>query len=267
MRSTAVLLSVSVVLMSSLACNLAGSPATGTPDLPGTITAQAETLAAPTATPPAEATSASAPEVSVTSNTNCRRGPSTDYDLVFTMYPGSKAQVVGKDTPDNYWIINNPTGGTCWLWGQYAVLTGDTSSVPEFPRPEPVAQATKPPKPTKTSGPTAGPAATATEAPPQAPGGFAQSRTCEGGYGSDGITPIWIEAVVLTWQDSNNETGYTLYKNNGALPTLPANSTSYNITLRYPQGTGGALYDNFALEAFNDAGTSSRPAVDVPRCP
>ena len=31
----------------------------------------------------------------------------------------------------NYWIVNNPDRpGECWLWGQYASVSGDTSSLP-----------------------------------------------------------------------------------------------------------------------------------------
>ena len=253
------------LILTILACNLPGGQSN---DLGGTITAQAETLQAPTSTPTFDGTAAasisltsSVVEVSVTSNTNCRTGPNSAFDLVFTMNPGMTAQVVGKDTPDNYWIINNPTGGTCWLWGQYAVLDGDTNTLPEYPAP---AAPPKPTQPTKTPKPSATPKPEAPKAPSDLAGAY--DRTCEGGT-RDG-TPIWIEDVTLTWHDNaSDETGYRMYKNGSPVPDLPADSTQYHIVLRYNQGTGGALYDNFAVAAFNAVGESSKIAVDVPKCP
>jgi hypothetical protein len=265
-KSPRLIITSALMILAILACNLPGGQNNSQPELAETITAQALTLQSGASGSPAGTPSPSSPEVSVTSPTNCRTGPSTDYDLVFTMNPGATAQVVGKDTPDNYWIINKPTGGTCWLWGQYAVLSGSTGSLPEYPPPP------KPtPKFTKTPKPTHAPTLPPTLAKPNAPSNLsgAYDRTCAGDIRSDG-TPIWVEQITLTWQDNaNNETGYRVYKNGTALPDLPPNSTSFHITLRYPQGTGPsvALWDNIGVEAFNSAGVSERISVDVPRCP
>lgn len=284
-RVTPVVLSILVLLLAS--CNMPVSPRTATPDLAATITAQAFALqsAASSATPPpvpntgASATP-SGTQVSVSSVTNCRTGPGQSYDLVFTANPGPSFQVIGKYTPANYWIINNPAGGACWLWGQYAVVSGDTASLPEYPAPAAPPKASKQPKATNT--PSSAPSATSTSSSgggvikppiltlvvpvaPNAPGNLTQSRTCSGGY--RGSTPIWLEDITLTWQDSINEDGYRVYKNGGAISTLPQGSTSFQIELRYDQGTGGVLFDNFGVEAYNNAGASQRPSVDVPRCP
>ncbi len=162
------------------------------------------------------------------------------------------------------------------MWGQYAVLSGNTGALPDYPPPpQPTAKASKTPKPrhTATPTPTKGfvifPVTVIILQPPAAPTHFAGTRNSRnGGFGSDGITPIWIEAVTLTWQDNaTNETGYRVYKNNALASTIPANSTSYNITMRYNQGTGGPLYTTFGVEAYNAAGASSRPTWDVPNCP
>jgi hypothetical protein len=48
--------------------------------------------------------------------------------------------VVGRDATSNYWYIRNPNqnGGFCWLWGQYATVTGDFAALPVFtPQPTP----------------------------------------------------------------------------------------------------------------------------------
>jgi len=148
MRSKRVLLAVNSLLVAILACNLPGGQGTPTPtptagaDLAATITAQALTLLAPTATaaPPSETPTItptgtpSVPQVSVSSATNCRTGPSTAFDWLYGLDPGKTAEVVGKNTPTGYWIIKYP-GGTCWLWGQYATVTGNTSGLTEYPVP------------------------------------------------------------------------------------------------------------------------------------
>ena len=53
--------------------------------------------------------------------------------LVFQ--PGATAEVVGKDTSSNYWIIQTPTGGTCWLWGAYATVQGNVAALAEMHHP------------------------------------------------------------------------------------------------------------------------------------
>lgn len=273
MKTKRVLIGMNILIVALLACNLQSPPASSSPDLAATITAQAMTISAPASTPvPLGKTSP--PEVSVTSVTNCRTGPSTAYDLVFTMNPGMSAQIVGKNTPANYWIINNPTGGTCWLWGQYAVVTGDTASLPEYPAPPtPTAKATRTPKPTATATQVAGPGFTLIPPiiillAPAAPTNFSGTRTCAGGIATDGFTPIWIEAVTLTWTDNaTNEAGYHIFKGGAQISNLPANSTQFNITMRYNQGTGGALYDTFGVAAYNSRGASSEPTYDIPTCP
>jgi uncharacterized protein YgiM (DUF1202 family) len=162
------LLTALTVTLAILACNAptAQSSPTSASDLEMTITALAATVqsqpgdSVATAVPqdtsqPGESAASTptkeAPMVSVSVNTNCRAGPSTAYDNLGALTVGQSAEVVGKYTPANWWIIQNPSGsGTCWIWGQYASVTGDTSSLPEM---------TPPPPPTPTHEPTAVPQA------------------------------------------------------------------------------------------------------------
>lgn len=83
-------------------------------------------------------------QISVSVPTNCRVGPGEGYRRVGALQVGEFAEVVGRNSTGNYWIIRNPTraGETCWLWGQYASLTGDTSALPVFTPPAPPATAT-----------------------------------------------------------------------------------------------------------------------------
>lgn len=79
--------------------------------------------------------------VTVSVATNCRQGPSTSFTSVYGMPVGQMAKVVAKNTYSGYWIIEIPgkNGQTCWLWGQYATVTGDTASLTNVVTPTSVA--------------------------------------------------------------------------------------------------------------------------------
>ena len=98
---------------------------------------QTALFAAPanTSTPTATATASGTPmpsTLSVSVATNCYTGPNTNYGTVNIIYPGTTVTVVGKDTADNYWIIDVPgyPATTCWLSGRYASVNGDISDLP-----------------------------------------------------------------------------------------------------------------------------------------
>jgi hypothetical protein len=77
------------------------------------------------------------PLISVTVPTNCRIGPGKVYDRVGALLVGEVAEVVGRDLNGNYWYIRNPnnSNGYCWLWGEYATLTGNFAALPVFTPP------------------------------------------------------------------------------------------------------------------------------------
>lgn len=80
------------------------------------------------------------PMVSVSVDTNCRTGPGKIYDWIGALLVGERAEVVGRSVDGQYWVIKNPDqAGTCWLWGNYATVTGQISGL---------AQYTPPPTPT-----------------------------------------------------------------------------------------------------------------------
>ena len=72
------------------------------------------------------------PVVGVSSATNCRTGPGSTYRLVLSFLPGENADVLAKSTVQNFWYIVNPDNPDeyCWLWGEYATVEGDTSTLP-----------------------------------------------------------------------------------------------------------------------------------------
>ena len=73
--------------------------------------------------------------LSVRSMANCRTGPGSAYDRVFSLQPGSNYLVIGRYISGNFWIIANPAGGACWVSGKKAVVSGDISRLPVYPAP------------------------------------------------------------------------------------------------------------------------------------
>lgn len=119
---------------------------------PGNVQPLPPTEAAPPANVPPP--TASIPMASVSVETNCRSGPAKQYDNLGALAVGEKAEIVGKNTAFDYWVIKNPdANGTCWLWGKYAIIEGDTSTLPEMtPPPTPTSL---PPTATETTIPRA----------------------------------------------------------------------------------------------------------------
>ena len=247
MGSKRVPLAICAIILSLLACTI-GQGGQVAEDLPGTITAQALTLQAPSATaglptgtpPPLVTNTPSVPEVRVSSATNCRTGPSTAYDLLWTMQPNLVAEVVGKHTPTGYWIIKYP-GGLCWLWGQYATVSGNITALPEYPQPP-----------------------TPTASKPAAPQNFKASTSCSPAPGPIfGVKNLHVE---LSWTDvATNEEGYKIFRNDDLLFTLSANSTSaeddtqvgglflFLTSMPSPTPFPGVKY---SIRAFNGNGNS-----------
>lgn len=161
-RLYAIIAGISILLLATLACNLqAGNqPVAQTPPEPGNVqlsvvqTLTAVAISNPPQQPiPAFTASASlAPSpgpsptstltlVTVSLDTNCRSGPGKVYDHVGALLAGEQTEVVGWDGVGAYWYVKNPDqpGGFCWLWGQYATVTGDRQSLPLVaPPPTPI---------------------------------------------------------------------------------------------------------------------------------
>ena len=158
---------VAVLLAASLACSLPGAP-TQDPNAMGTMVAQtviagltqnAQVIpntgetATPTLTftpePPTFTPTATlsptpvftatplVPQISVSVPTNCRVGPGKVYDRVGALLVGEVAEVFGRDPTGNYWYIRNPDqpNDFCWLWGEYATLSGNVGVLPMFTPP------------------------------------------------------------------------------------------------------------------------------------
>jgi hypothetical protein len=77
------------------------------------------------------------PLISVSVATNCRVGPGRVYDRVGALLVGEMAEVYGRNDQGTYWYIRNPdsNGGFCWLWGEYATLSGNLGVLPVYTPP------------------------------------------------------------------------------------------------------------------------------------
>ncbi len=260
MKKKNLFLSILLIIVLS-ACNLpsggdnaGNSNSTEAPinDLALTVTAQAlllnqvtntpEFTATPqfTATPEFTATP-SVPQVSVTTNTNCRTGPGVVYDLLGGLNIGQTAEVVGKSSSTGYWIIKLPGSNTiCWLFPQHATVSGNTANLPEYPVP-----------------------ATPTPSLPAAPKDFkVETKICT----INGITLKYEVTIKLTWSDvATNESGYRIYENGAEIVTLDENITQYthNTTIAIVPPPGSPLIYTYTIEAYNSTGKSKQKEVTV----
>ena len=190
--------------------------------------ATAPAVKGPTAGPPTPFASplpptTSAPILTINDPTNCRSGPGTDFQLIMAFNPGTKLILLGKDTADNYWLVQIPeTQNTCWASGEYATASGNFAGLPEVT-------------------PTAGAAGSA----PARPGSLFYNYEC---------ASLTEATITLTWKDTaNNESGYRVYRNGTLVADMPANSTTF--TDHVPRGPGSVF--SYSVEAYNSTGASS----------
>ena len=176
-----------------------------------------------------------APILTINNPTNCRSGPGTNFQLITAFNPGTKLTILGKDTADNYWLVQLPQSqDTCWASGEYATASGNFASLPDVT-------------------PTAGAANGVPTAPVfQNVNGW--TYYCRG-TGQTDITLSWIDRA-------NNETGYRIYRNGNVVAELPANSTSYAETITLLSGQSVS----YQIEAYNSYG-AARSGVATMTCP
>jgi hypothetical protein len=125
--------------------------------VPATITLTATSTLIPTITLTA---TPAIPMVSVSVGTNCREGPGRIYNRVDGLLVGEQAEIVSLAPAGlNYVVIRRPhEPGECWLWLEYATVSGDASRLPiAVIPPTPTLIMTATPTSTSTSTPTLAP--------------------------------------------------------------------------------------------------------------
>lgn len=104
-----------------------------TPRFPSETPTQTLPPGTETVTPEITATFTPGPVIiRVTRPTHCRSGPGKAFEIVGSLLVGMKANVIGHDSTNQYWYIENPYVFTeyCWVWGQYAEFEGNPLLVP-----------------------------------------------------------------------------------------------------------------------------------------
>jgi hypothetical protein len=193
----------------------------------------------PTASPTiALSPTPSVPMVSVSEDTNCRTGPGKVYDYLGALMTGEKAEVVGKNTPSNYWIIKNPDrNGTCWLWGRYATVVGNTANLQEY---------AAPPTPTPSI--------------PSAPSNFTLLQ-------KDNIISVPPQCAgdfTITWKDtSENEGGFNLYKDGVQIASYESSAGTSQLTVSVRISTQDSVPFELGITAFNGTGESARAVISA----
>lgn len=89
-------------------------------------------------------------QISVSVPTNCRTGRGKVYELAGALLVGQTVPVYARDATAMYWYIRNPDAEAdfCWVWAEYATLSGNTFVVPVYtPPPTPLPTFTSTPSP------------------------------------------------------------------------------------------------------------------------
>ncbi|HCR72815.1 MAG TPA: hypothetical protein DIW23_15330 [Anaerolineae bacterium] len=109
-----------------------------------TITPEPISTIDTTLTPALPTNTIEAITITVSRPTNCRIGPGTAYEIAGTLLVDEEATVLGRDPSNRYWYIPNPDPGIdyCWVWGEYATITGNTLVLPVY---TPIATSTSTP--------------------------------------------------------------------------------------------------------------------------
>jgi hypothetical protein len=231
----AILLAALISLLS--ACNAAGSPSKQL-----TVEQQAGTMVAATmnalgaATPfasPAVATATATTQPTLfinAANASCRRGPSPDFQVIATYPAGTTVNLVGRDSVNSYWIVQDPTShDQCWIGVQDATPAGSFDLLPEM-TPQPV-NAAAPGKPSK---------------------GIWN-------YACDNTTLT----TLLGWRATTGTVnGYRIYRQGNQIADLPGTETSYTEKVAFRYGSSM----QYSVAAYNEAGMSPQLTWDF-HCP
>ncbi len=188
----------------------------------------------------------SAPTLTVREATNCRAGPGTNYDILFTYQPGTKLPIVGRYEPGDFWQVKSdksPTG-SCWMWGGSVDVTGNAQEVAN------TAPTVVPTGISKSTTPTSTGPTSATSAPtgPRDLSIVNWEYTCSNG----------TLTFIVNWKSRlTDETGFRIFRNGEQIAELPADSTTFTDTL--PAGQNLEYY----VQVFGPSGTVNSSVMKV----
>lgn len=261
------------------ACNLPTDEDTSGAGLALTITAQVQALETATGTgtptPGAEEAGGLQPldpsnevNLTVSTATNCRKGPGQSFEIVFSLPPGLAARVVGRNSAADYWVIEVPgvDGETCWLWGRYAEVTGDAAAVAEVAAPAaPDSPAADAPEATATFTKTPVPLIVVTQpvlviTKPSAPTlAYWGSQCVDRGGGT------FLNKLNIGWDDNSfNEAGFEAILTRPAGPPSKYTTSGTHLDVETVETAGTVL--TISVTAYNSAGHSAAVTANFAPC-
>ncbi len=118
-------------------------PPTALPS-PTTLPSSPTPAVPPTATlvPPTATLMPSGIQGTAIGNLYCRTGPAPYYPAIDSMTAGDQVSVLARSSEENnYWLVKTPRGNTCWVWGRWLEIHGDTATltIATAPPPPPAA--------------------------------------------------------------------------------------------------------------------------------
>lgn len=196
------------------------------------VATQAAELNPPTSTPPPATATLEAPALYTNQNVKCRTGAGANFQVVTSFPPGTKVDMVGKDSADGAWLVQVPgSPETCWVLAQDASPSGDFQRLPEM-TPQPSSQK-----------------------PPTQPASINWPFFCE--Y-EQGVT--YKVTTDLSWFDAANDAnGFRVYRGDTLITDVSVGTTSYTDTTEVTIGSNLT----YSVEAYNDAGVSPRRSVTI----
>jgi hypothetical protein len=166
------------------------------------------------------------PQLTFTTDTNCRKGPGTQYNVLSQVAAGTMLEAQGRSADNAWWyVVPGQAAQGCWVGDK----TVDKQGSPEGA--------------TVMTGPTL----------PDPPEGFDAKQACD--------TKAKTHIVKLNWIGQAGATGYRIYRDGKLVSAPGANASSYNDNA--PFGGAGLLYE---IESLNEDGASIRVPLSVPPC-
>ncbi len=180
------------------------------------------------------------------SNANCRKGPSTGYEVVTSFYANDQVTLEGRnDNSSWYWALIPNSNSHCWISGKIGSPQGPIGGLVVVSAPPLPATTVAPPPVIVATTPAPAPVA------PPAPGKFnISTKSC--------TSSEYI--VTLRWNNVEGELGYRIYRDSALIATLAENSTAYD------DASPDYNSHSYQVQSYNDAGSANSSEQNSEGC-
>lgn len=224
-----------ILILAMLACNLPGGGSETSAATPTgvfateTQSAMVENTATPipTETPlPATSTAPIPPKITLTNNSNCRKGPGGNYNIVDQVSQSQTLSVIGRNEENTWWQVLTVNGQECWIFYENASPNTDFSGLP-------IGSAPPLPNP---------------------PVNFTVSnQVCQPSQDKFEVT--------MRWSGGGGETAFRIYRDGKRIIEVKASKLNFK-DLKAPLNRNLT----YEIEAVNEHGVSARATQIVPAC-